>query len=91
MNLSILDTARGLAQSHTVGAFIDESLRRLEESFAGSLVSFNRIDLARRTGRPPSGPTAPNSTRSWMGWACWTSTALPVVHLAARLVAGADQ
>jgi len=50
MNLSILDTARGLAQSHTVGAFIDESLRCLEESFAGSLVSFNRIDLARRTG-----------------------------------------
>jgi DNA-binding CsgD family transcriptional regulator len=47
---SILNTARHLAQSRTVGIFIDESLRCLEESFAGSLVSFNRIDLARRTG-----------------------------------------
>ena len=33
----------------TVGTFIDQSLRCLEESFVGSLVSFNRIDLARRT------------------------------------------
>jgi DNA-binding CsgD family transcriptional regulator len=46
---SILDTARDLAQSRTVGVFVDESLRCLEESFADSLVSFNRIDLARRT------------------------------------------
>jgi DNA-binding CsgD family transcriptional regulator len=50
MNPPILNTARELAQSRTVGTFIDESLRCLEESFAGSLVSFNRIDLARRTG-----------------------------------------
>jgi len=50
MNSPILDTARGLAQSRTVGTFINESLRCLEELFAGSLVSFNRIDLARRTG-----------------------------------------
>ncbi len=50
MHPSILNTARGLAQSRTVGTFIDESLRCLEESFTGSLVSFNRIDLARRTG-----------------------------------------
>ena len=49
MHPSILNTARGLAQSRTVGVFIDESLRCLEESFAGSLVSFNRIDLAGRT------------------------------------------
>ena len=49
MPLSILETARGLARSRTVGTFIDESLRCLEESFAGSLVSFNRIDLAGRT------------------------------------------
>ena len=47
---SILTTARDLAQSGTVGTFIDESLRRLEESFTGCLVSFNRIDLVRRTG-----------------------------------------
>lgn len=47
---SILDMARGLARCRTVGTFIDESLRCLEESFVGSLVSFNRIDLARRTG-----------------------------------------
>jgi len=46
---SILDTARELAQACTVGAFIDQSLRRLEESFAGSMVSFNRVDLAQRT------------------------------------------
>jgi DNA-binding CsgD family transcriptional regulator len=50
MNPSILNTARDLAQSRTVGTFIDQSMRRLEESFIGSLVSFNRIDLARRTG-----------------------------------------
>ena len=50
MHPSILNTARRLAQSRTVGTFIDESLRCLEESFTGSLVSFNRIDLARRTG-----------------------------------------
>jgi len=50
MNPPILNTARELAQSRTVGTFIDESLRCLEESFAGSLVSFNRIDFARRTG-----------------------------------------
>ncbi len=50
MSPSILNTARDLAQSRTVGTFIDESLRCLEESFAGSLVSFNRIDLAKRTG-----------------------------------------
>ena len=50
MNPSTLDTARDLAQSRTVGTFIDESLRCLEEWFAGSLVSFNRIDLATRTG-----------------------------------------
>jgi DNA-binding CsgD family transcriptional regulator len=50
MNSSVLDTARGLARSRTVGTFIDGSLRFLEESFAGSLVSFNRIDIARRTG-----------------------------------------
>jgi DNA-binding CsgD family transcriptional regulator len=47
---AILDTARDLARCRTVGTFIDESLRCLEESFADSLVSFNRIDLARRTG-----------------------------------------
>ena len=46
---SILTTARDLAQSGTVGTFIDESLRRLEESFTGCLVSFNRIDLIRQT------------------------------------------
>jgi DNA-binding CsgD family transcriptional regulator len=50
MHPSILDTARVLAQARTVGTFIDESLRCLEESFPGTLVSFNRIDLARRTG-----------------------------------------
>ena len=50
MHPSILNTARELAQSRTVGTFIDESLRCLEQSFAGSLVSFNRIDLVRRTG-----------------------------------------
>ena len=50
MHPSILNTARELAQSRTVGTFIDESLRCLEESFPGSLVSFNRIDLVRRTG-----------------------------------------
>ena len=49
MSPSILSTARDLARSRTVGTFIDESLRCLEESFAGSLVSFNRIDLARQT------------------------------------------
>jgi len=48
--LPILDMVRDLARARTVGTFIDESLRCLEESFAGSLVSFNRIDLARRTG-----------------------------------------
>jgi DNA-binding CsgD family transcriptional regulator len=50
MNPWILSTARDLAQARTVGTFIDQSLLRLEESFAGSLVSFNRIDLIRRTG-----------------------------------------
>lgn len=50
MRQSILTTAQDLAKSRTVGTFIDESLRRLEEAFPGSLVSFNRIDLARRTG-----------------------------------------
>ena len=50
MNPWILNTARDLARCRTVGAFIDASLLRLEESFAGSLVSFNRIDLAKRTG-----------------------------------------
>src|SRR5215475_1451917 len=50
MNPWILNTARDLARCRTVGAFIDQSLLRLEESFAGSLVSFNRIDLVRRTG-----------------------------------------
>jgi DNA-binding CsgD family transcriptional regulator len=49
-NPSILDTARELARSRTVGVFIDESLCCLEKSFIGSLVSFNRIDLDRRTG-----------------------------------------
>jgi DNA-binding CsgD family transcriptional regulator len=47
--LSILETARDLARARTVGTFIDDSLRCLEEAFAGSLVSFNRIDLAGRT------------------------------------------
>ena len=47
--LSILETARALARARTVGTFIDDSLRCLEEAFAGSLVSFNRIDLAGRT------------------------------------------
>jgi DNA-binding CsgD family transcriptional regulator len=46
---SILARARKLAQACTIGTFIDQSLRHLEESFAGSLVSFNRLDLARRT------------------------------------------
>jgi DNA-binding CsgD family transcriptional regulator len=50
MNPSILDTARDLAQARTVGTFIDQSMRCLGEMFTGSLVSFNRIDLARRTG-----------------------------------------
>jgi DNA-binding CsgD family transcriptional regulator len=50
MHPSILNTARELAQSRTVGTFIDESLRCLEQSFADSLVSFNRIDLAKHTG-----------------------------------------
>jgi DNA-binding CsgD family transcriptional regulator len=50
MHPSILDTARDLAQARTVGTFIDEGLRCLEESFPGTLVSFNRIDLAKRTG-----------------------------------------
>jgi DNA-binding CsgD family transcriptional regulator len=50
MQPSVLDTARKLAQERTIGTFIDQSLRHLEESFAGSLVSFNRIDFARRTG-----------------------------------------
>lgn len=50
VNRSILDITRELARACTVGTFIDQSLRCLEESFAGSLVSFNRIDLARRTG-----------------------------------------
>lgn len=50
LDSSPLNTARELARSRTVGTFIDESLRCLEESFAGSLVSFNRIDLAKRTG-----------------------------------------
>ena len=50
MHRSILTTVRELAQSRTVGTLIDQSLRCLEESFPGSLVSFNRIDLARRTG-----------------------------------------
>jgi hypothetical protein len=44
-----LETAHDLARSRTVGTFIDDSLRCLEEAFAGSLVSFNRIDLAGRT------------------------------------------
>ena len=50
MHRSILTTVRELAQSRTVGTLIDQSLRCLEESFPGSLVSFNRIDLARGTG-----------------------------------------
>ena len=50
MDHSILDAARHLAQSRTVGIFIDQSLGCLEEFFTGSLVSFNRIDLDRRTG-----------------------------------------
>jgi DNA-binding CsgD family transcriptional regulator len=50
MNPWILNTARHLAQARTVGTFIDLSMRCLEESFAGSLVSFNRIDLNKRTG-----------------------------------------
>jgi DNA-binding CsgD family transcriptional regulator len=50
MNPWILNTARHLAQARTVGTFIDLSLSCLEESFAGSLVSFNRIDLNKRTG-----------------------------------------
>ena len=45
----ILNMARELAQAGTVGAFIDQSMRRLEESITGSLVSFNRIDFARQT------------------------------------------
>jgi DNA-binding CsgD family transcriptional regulator len=49
VNLSILDTARELARAGAVGTFIDQSMRRLEESFGGSLVSFNRIDLGGRT------------------------------------------
>lgn len=50
MNQPVLDAARHLAQSRTVGIFIDQSLGCLEEFFPGSLVSFNRIDLERRTG-----------------------------------------
>jgi DNA-binding CsgD family transcriptional regulator len=48
--LPILDAARELAQARTVGGFIDEALRCLEDSFVSSLVSFNRIDLEKRTG-----------------------------------------
>jgi DNA-binding CsgD family transcriptional regulator len=59
MNPSILNTARDLAQCRTIGTFVDESLRCLEESFAGSLVSFNRIDLARRTGAVAFRPYRP--------------------------------
>jgi DNA-binding CsgD family transcriptional regulator len=59
MRPSILDTARGLAQARTVGTFIDESLRCLEESFPGTLVSFNRIDLAKRTGAAAFRPYRP--------------------------------
>jgi len=50
MNQPVLDAARHLAQSRTVGIFIDQSLGCLEEFFPGSLVSFNRIDLEKRTG-----------------------------------------
>lgn len=50
MNQPVLDAARHLAPSRTVGIFIDQSLGCLEEFFPGSLVSFNRIDLDKRTG-----------------------------------------
>ena len=50
MNQPVLDAARHLAQSRSVGIFIDQSLGCLEEFFTGSLVSFNRIDLEKRTG-----------------------------------------
>jgi DNA-binding CsgD family transcriptional regulator len=50
MNPWILDTARQLAQARTVSTFIDQSMRCLEDSFTGSLVSFNRIDFGKRTG-----------------------------------------
>ena len=93
MPLSILETARDLARSRTVGTFIDESLRRLEESFAGSLVSFNRIDLAGRTAavafRPYRGELDQAVERG--GPAAGRASAVPVVHLAAGLVTGADQ
>lgn len=50
IGVPILDTARELARAGTVGTFIDEALRCLEDSFADSLVSFNRIDPEKRTG-----------------------------------------
>src|SRR5215475_2139103 len=64
---AILDTARDLARCRTVGTFIDESLRCLEESFTGSLVSFNRIDLARRTGAAVFRPYRADHDRAVQG------------------------
>jgi DNA-binding CsgD family transcriptional regulator len=59
MNMPILETALDLARFRTLGAFIDESLRCLEELFADSLLSFNRIDFARRTGAAAFRPYRP--------------------------------
>ena len=67
VDLSILDTARELAQARTVGTFIDQSLRHLEESFADSLVSFNRINLVRRTASTSLRPYRPELDQAAQG------------------------
>jgi DNA-binding CsgD family transcriptional regulator len=55
----ILDTIRVLARSPTVGAFIDGAMGFLEGSLAGSLVSFNRIDLINQSATVALRPYRP--------------------------------
>jgi len=45
----VLDIVCALAGERTVGAFIDRAMKELASAVAGSLVSFNRMDLDSRT------------------------------------------
>lgn len=45
----VLDIVCALAGSRTVGAFIDQAMEELASAVAGTLVSFNRMDLDSRT------------------------------------------
>lgn len=55
----VLDIASALAQARTVGSFIDRGMEELATAVGGTLVSFNRVNLANTTASVALRPYQP--------------------------------